>query len=152
MDELSTAVRKIYEQYQLYIPDEQYLRSVILLIRERCHLLPEFYTQGKLFFSAPQKWDLDAIKAKWTKEKKAFFNDYIGSFEKLPEWNAYNLETTFKELATSQQIKPGELQLPLRIMLVGEKSGPPVFDIAGLLGKKETAQRIKKLLVETGNW
>jgi glutamyl-tRNA synthetase len=152
MGELSLAVRKIYEQYQLYIPDEQYLRSVILLIRERCHLLPEFYSQGKLFFSAPQKWDLDAIKAKWTKEKNTFFNDYIGSFEKLTEWNAYNLETSFKELATSQQIKPGELQLPLRIMLVGEKSGPPVFDIAALLGKKEAALRIKNLLAETANW
>jgi glutamyl-tRNA synthetase len=152
MDELSLAVRNIYEQYQLAIPDEVYLRSVILLIRERCHLLPEFYSQGKLFFVAPNKWDVDAIKAKWTKEKTAFFYDYIGLFEKIPEWNAYNLETAFKELATSQQIKPGELQLPLRIMLVGEKSGPPVFDIAAVLGKKETAQRIKNLLAESGKW
>jgi glutamyl-tRNA synthetase len=152
MDELSHAVRKIYEHHQLHIPDENYLREVILLIRERCHLLPEFYTQGKLFFKAPEKWDLDAIKAKWTKEKAGFFYDYIASFEKIAEWNAYNLEISFKELATSQQIKPGELQLPLRIMLVGEKSGPPVFDIAALLGKKEAALRIKNLLAETVNW
>ena len=52
----------------------------------------------------------------------------------------------------TQQIKPGELQLPFRIMLVGEKSGPPVFDIAALLGKKETTKRINNLLDQTGNW
>jgi glutamyl-tRNA synthetase len=152
MDELSTEVRKVYEEHQLQIPDEIYLRSVILLIRDRCHLIPEFYTQGKLFFVAPQKWDMDAIKSKWTKEKTAFFESYIVSFENITEWNAYNLETVFKELATSRQIKPGELQLPFRIMLVGEKSGPPVFDIAAILGKKETIERIKNLIAEIGNW
>jgi glutamyl-tRNA synthetase len=152
MDELSTEVRKVYEEYKLQIPDEIYLRSVILLIRDRCHLIPEFYTQGKLFFVAPQKWDMDAIKSKWTKEKTAFFKSYTASFENITEWNAYNLETVFKELATSQQIKPGELQLPFRIMLVGEKSGPPVFDIAAALGKKETIERIKNLIAEIGNW
>jgi hypothetical protein len=37
-------------------------------------------------------------------------------------------------------------------MLVGEKSGPPVFDIAALLGKFETTKRINNLLVQTENW
>jgi glutamyl-tRNA synthetase len=36
--------------------------------------------------------------------------------------------------------------LPFRIMLVGGKFGPPVFEIAGLLGKKETVQRIQNTL------
>ena len=58
----------------------------------------------------------------------------------------------FKDLAASQQIKPGELQLPLRIMLVGEKSGPPVFEIASILGKKETRDRINNLLEQIKNW
>jgi len=45
-----------------------------------------------------------------------------------------------------QDIKPGELQLPLRVMLVGRKFGPPVFDIAAVLGKEETIHRIKNAL------
>jgi glutamyl-tRNA synthetase len=52
----------------------------------------------------------------------------------------------------TQGIKPGELQLPLRIMLVGEKMGPPVFEIASLLGKEETKKRINNLIDQTGNW
>ena len=50
----------------------------------------------------------------------------------------------FKDLATEKKFKPGELQLPLRIMLVGGKFGPPVFDIASILGKEETVSRINK--------
>ena len=152
VEELSLAVRKIYDQQGLQIPDEVYLRSMILLIRERCHLLPEFYTQGRFFFEAPQEWDIEAIKTKWNAAKAGFFTSYIEKFQDMSEWNAYNLETVFKELAASQQIKAGELQLPFRIMLVGEKSGPPVFDIAGLLGKNETSKRINNLLAQTGNW
>jgi glutamyl-tRNA synthetase len=40
----------------------------------------------------------------------------------------------------------GELQLPFRIMLVGGKYGPTVFDIAALIGKQETIDRIKTAL------
>jgi glutamyl-tRNA synthetase len=152
IEELSTEVRKTYDHYKLHKPDEIYLRSVIQLIRDRCHLLPDFYTQGKFFFEAPLQWDKEAIKPKWTAAKASFFKSYIEKFSDITEWNAYNLETSFKGLAAAQQIKPGDLQLPFRIMLVGEKSGPPVFDIAALLGKVETIKRINNLLDQSGNW
>jgi len=152
VEELVPLIRDNFSQKGIQIEDEDLLRSVIVLIRERCHLLPEFVTQGQFFFVAPKQWDLDAIKSKWTSAKTRFFNSYTESFKDLPVWNAAELETLFKELAASMQIKPGELQLPLRIMLVGEKIGPPVFEIAGLLGEKETRERIINLLEKTGNW
>jgi glutamyl-tRNA synthetase len=151
-DELLPEVRKIFNDYEIQITDEALLRSVINLVRDRCHLLPEFYLQGKFFFQAPDHWDLDAFKPKWTAAKTNFFKAYMDTFPDITEWNAFNLETVFKDLATKQQIKPGELQLPFRIMLVGEKSGPPVFEIAALLGKEETIKRINSLLGQTGNW
>jgi glutamyl-tRNA synthetase len=152
VDELLPEIRKIYAEQQIINPDEELLRSVINLVRDRCHVLPEFYTQGKFFFAAPKHFDLDAIKSKWTPAKTAFFRTFIKSFAGITDWNPTNQETVFKELATTQQIKSGELQLPFRIMLVGEKSGPPVFDIAALLGKNETSERINNLLTQTTNW
>ena len=56
------------------------------------------------------------------------------------------LEEAFKTLAIEKNIKPGELQLPFRIMLVGGKFGPPVFNIAEIVGKDETINRIKNAL------
>jgi glutamyl-tRNA synthetase len=152
IDELSSLVRKIYNDQNLTIPDETYLRSVITLIKERCHLLPEFYIQGRFFFAAPTQWDLGSVKSKWNTAKNEFFISYMNSFDKINDWNALNLETVFKDLANTQGIKPGELQLPFRIMLVGEKIGPPVFEISSLLGKDETRIRISHLLDQTGNW
>ena len=151
-EELSRSVRKILSEKKIQIRDDNFLYAVINLLRDRCHLLPDFYEHGKFFFEAPRQWALDAIKPKWTTAKNDFFGTLTETFSSITEWNAYNLETVFKELATTNQIKPGELQLPLRIMLVGEKSGPPVFEIAALLGKKETTERINRLLTQTGNW
>ncbi|MDP9042894.1 MAG: glutamate--tRNA ligase, partial [Bacteroidota bacterium] len=150
--ELSDSVRKIYNENHVQITDESYFRSVIQLICDRCHLLPEFYTQGKFFYDSPKHWDLESVIPKWTDAKRVFFRAYIESFTAMNEWNANNLETGFKDLAAAQKIKAGELQLPFRIMLAGEKTGPPVFEIAALLGRNETAKRINNLLAQTGNW
>jgi glutamyl-tRNA synthetase len=152
IEELSHSVRKIFSEKNIQIRDNNYLNAIINLLRDRCHLLPDFYEQGKFFFEAPREWSLDAIKPKWSAAKNDFFGALTEILNSVTEWNAYNLETVFKELAATRQIKPGELQLPLRIMLVGEKSGPPVFEIAALLGKKETIERINRLLTQTGNW
>jgi glutamyl-tRNA synthetase len=43
-------------------------------------------------------------------------------------------------------IKKGELMLPLRIMLVGGKFGPHVFDIVEMIGKNATKERIRSAL------
>ena len=61
-------------------------------------------------------------------------------------WEPATIETVFKDLAVEKNIKPGELQLPMRIMLVGAKFGPAVFEIALLIGKEETLSRIKNAL------
>ncbi|MEF3315478.1 hypothetical protein P0P53_08470, partial [Campylobacter jejuni] len=64
--------------------------------------------------------------------------------------DALAMETRFKELAASAQLKPGEVMMPFRIMLVGGKFGPHVFDIAHLIGTEETVKRIHTVLQMLG--
>ena len=56
---------------------------------------------------------------------------------------AVEFEKIFKEISAINQLKPGEVMLPVRIMLVGGKHVPAVFDIATILGKEETIKRIE---------
>jgi glutamyl-tRNA synthetase len=83
---------------------------------------------------------------KWNEDKAAFFEAFCINLASLAEWSTLAIENGFKELATVKGIKPGELQLPMRIMLVGGKFGPGVFDIASMIGKDATIQRINKAL------
>jgi glutamyl-tRNA synthetase len=68
------------------------------------------------------------------------------NYELTSLWHAADLEKAFKEIASVLDIKPGELMLPFRIMLVGGKFGPGVFDIAETIGKAETVGRIRHAL------
>ena len=126
--------------------DRTILLRVIDLVKERCTLMADFVTQGSFFFVSPSEWDTASIQPKWNDQKNMFFIELSNAFESSIVWETHDLENTFKEIAAAHQLKPGELMLPLRIMLVGGKFGPGVFDIAEIIGKAEMVNRIQKVL------
>ena len=94
------------------------------------------------FFETPKDVDADSIRPKWNSDKRNFFAELVELLSRTDKWNAHDLESACKELAASKNIKAGDVMLPLRIMLVGKKIGPGVFDIAEIIGKEETIKRI----------
>ena len=142
----SFLVKALFVSKGITILDDNYFDKVIELVKDRCTLIPDFYDQGSFFFITPAALDIDAVKPKWNKEKKLFFEAFITILSGIGNWELGFIEEAFKNLATQKNIKPGELQAPLRIMLVGGKFGPPVFVIASMIGKDETIQRIKNAL------
>ena len=147
-DRLFLLVSTLFEEREVPIENEDYFKIVIGLVKERCTLISDFYDQAVYFFKAPALLDIDAVKPKWNDAKTNFFNSFCDLLNKLNEWNLIAVEDAFKNLATEMNIKPGELQLPMRIMLVGGKFGPAVFEIANLIGKEETINRIKSALTK----
>ncbi len=139
-------VKNIFESNGIDITDENYLKKVMELVKERCTLLPDFYTQGSFFFRAPVSIDIAAIQPKWDDKKNLFFIELLKTWELSTLWDATDLEVSFREIAAANQLKTGELMLPLRIMLVGGKFGPGVFEIAGTIGKEATITRIEHTL------
>ncbi|HEY9535633.1 MAG TPA: glutamate--tRNA ligase [Mucilaginibacter sp.] len=146
--DLKDDVKKVLETNGINVDDDAYLLTIIDLIKDRCTLLPDFYQQGSYFFQIPAEYDLNAVKPKWTDEKTAFFNEFISILNKLDDFSSANVEGGFKLLMEHKSLKPGDVMLPFRIMLVGGKFGPHVFDITALLGKTETINRIKQALIE----
>jgi glutamyl-tRNA synthetase len=126
--------------------DEAKLLPIITLVKDRCQLLNEFVPQTIYFFKDPETIDTASIQTKWDENKSTFFNDWISNLEEITSWDAISIETHFKEKATTSGIKTGELQLPFRIMLVGAKFGPTVFEIAAIIGKESTKRRINHVL------
>lgn len=140
---LLVSVTNVFEQQGLKTDDAQKLTRVIELVKDRCTLLTDFWQQASFFFQPPAEIDAASVKPKWTEDKAMFFDILSEKFTVLADWTAANIETLFKETAAEKNIKVGELQLPFRIMLVGGKFGPTVFDIAEVIGKAETIGRIK---------
>ena len=139
-------VKKLFEENNIAVNDDKKFDTVLELVKERCTLLPDFVQQAAFFFQSPVEIDINAVKPKWDEKKNLFFIELIRAFELAAVWQHDELEKEFKEMAAAHQIKPGELMLPLRIMLVGGKFGPGVFEIAGIIGREETIKRIKYTL------
>jgi len=143
---LQSSIKDILVSAGIAIDNDETLAKVIELVKDRCTLLTDFVHQSSFFFKAPESFDIDSIQPKWNAVKNQFFIELANAFESSIVWESHDLETTFKEISAAHQLKPGELMLPLRIMLVGGKFGPGVFDIAQIIGKHETTHRIKKVL------
>lgn len=144
---LQPAIEKALAGKNISAAGSTLLTRAIELVKDRCTLLTDFADQLSLFFVRPAAYDLGAVKPKWNEQKDRFFEDVISRFNSATDWEAQALEHGFKELAAAAGIKPGEVLLPLRVMLVGGKFGPGVFDIAALLGKEETIARIRLALL-----
>ncbi len=140
------SIKEVLTSAGILIDNDETLAKVIELVKDRCTLLPDFVQQSSFFFKKPETFDTDSIQPKWNAAKNQFFDELANAYELSIVWESHDLETTFKEIAAAHQLKPRELMLPLRIMLVGGKYGPGVFDIASVIGKQETVERIKTVL------
>ncbi len=146
VDSLQSTVKKLLTEKAVTGINDSILSKIIALVKDRCVLLTDFHEQSAFFFKGPEKFDFISIKPKWNEAKQLFFAELIRNFELATDWNASVLENNFKEIAAANQIRAGEVLLALRIMLVGGKFGPGVFDIASILGKEETILRISRAL------
>ena len=140
---LAPEVKAVLTDAGVTVADDDNLFTVIELVKDRCNIISDFVTQSGYFFVAPREYDVASVKPKWNAQKTAFFEAYADG---PMEGTAQELEAEFKALAATHELKPGELMLPFRVMLVGGKFGPGVFDIAILLGKTEVKDRIKAAL------
>jgi glutamyl-tRNA synthetase len=140
--ELLPSVKHELEIRGIEADDEVYLTKVIDAVKDRCTLLADFRHQAGYFFEIPAEYDLPSVQPKWTEAKTDFFNELILKLSSAEVWEPVQLEVIFKYLVEEKGLKIGDVMLPFRIMLVGGKFGPHVFDIAALLGKEETVNRI----------
>ncbi len=147
INELTTLVKPFIELHTT-INDDKYLSKVIELVKDRCSLLTDFWSQSHFFFETPKEIDIEAIKPKWDDAKTDFFNSWVSQVTTIQDWTTANIEESFSNAVSEAGIKKGAVMLPLRVMLVGGKYGPGVFDIAEMIGKEETSNRIKKGLLD----
>lgn len=141
-DELLPLVKPFMSAHYADNIEDGYLQQVIGLVKERCHLLSDFWAQSHFFFATPTEVDTETLKSKWDEATGNFFTTWMGQLDTISSWDAATIETNFTEVAESQGVKKGKLMLPLRIMLVGGKYGPGVFDIAEMIGKEEMGKRV----------
>ena len=132
------------------VNDISYISKVVSLIKERATFVHDFWDLSDFFFVAPMEYNPKAAKKNWKEGTNDLMNELIDVLEKINDYSSLNIESTVKEWITSKEIGFGKVMQPFRLSLVGALKGPHLFDIAALLGKEETIERIKSAIQKLG--
>tara|TARA_B100000242_G_scaffold75747_1_gene49248 strand:+ start:5283 stop:6809 length:1527 start_codon:yes stop_codon:yes gene_type:complete len=119
-----------------------YVANVCQQLKERATFIKDMWSEGKYYFQPPKSYDDKVIRKKWDNDIKDVLNELKIELTELVDFSAENIETVFKLFLEKKKIKMGVLLPVLRVSLTGLAMGPSLFNIAELIGKKETLFRI----------
>jgi glutamyl-tRNA synthetase len=150
-DELAERLKKIAGDKNLDLPNEEFLKQAISLLKERVSKIEEILEMGDFFFNDPESYDEKALK-KWKKDSGDLVSQYKSSIEDLDdnEFEAATLKSHLEDVINKNDVGFGKLMMPLRIAITGQGFGPDLFSSMELLGKKTVISRLTAALAKLG--
>jgi glutamyl/glutaminyl-tRNA synthetase len=127
----------------------EWVQKALGLERERITTLSELPSAIRFMFELPE---YEAALLVW---KKGSMEEVKTVLPKLAEflkgvnektWNKEKLEEVVKNWIGEQGLTTGSVLWPLRVSLSGQQNSPGPFEIAEVLGKDETLERLKTAL------
>jgi len=126
--------------------EKNYTEKVVSLIKERASFVADFWELSNFFFENPSEYDSKASKKNWKAGTAELMQELIAVLDKIEDFSSLNIETIVKEWITSKEIGFGKVMQPFRLSLVGAMKGPHLFDIAEMIGKQATMNRIQNAI------
>ncbi|MDD5551725.1 MAG: glutamate--tRNA ligase [Candidatus Pacebacteria bacterium] len=129
------------------IIDINFLSNVVALFQERMKKLSEIASLSDFFFKKELSYGKDLLKWKGAdfvdiqKNLKECYN-ILEKF-KEEEWNREKIEEVLMDVAEKKENR-GVFLWPIRAALSGKEASPSPFEIAEVLGKEKTLERIQK--------
>ncbi len=127
-----------------YDADLEFLTKYAALMKERVTFFPEFVESAAYFFEPVQSYDEKTIQKRYKTENQSHFDAIYAQLSDLEDFNATNIESTIKGYIERNELSFGAIFPMLRIALSGTTAGPDLFQMAALIGKAETLDRLKK--------
>jgi glutamyl-tRNA synthetase len=121
---------------------DDYLNSVIDLLREKVTFPMELLSVGQYFFDLPSSYDEKVLRKKWNEEVSNHMNQFIDGLVDSNYSKAAQIEEHLNNYAEQNEISKGKLMQPLRWVVSGQAGGPPIFDMLELIGIDEIKRRM----------
>jgi len=120
------------------------LLKITELMRERVNFVPELLTQAGFFFEAPEDYDENFARKKWTPETPGYLLKLSEKLNLIEPFSSEEIHGAVHQFMETTGISAGKLMPGLRLALVGSGTGPELSQIMAILGKEETLIRIKR--------
>ena len=147
-DDLLDEVKQGLTDRGIEVKDPVFLLAVIDLLKERVSFTHDIVSNSGYFFQPPPQYDPQMVEKRWTAEGRDLLAGLAERWKQQKDWSSETLHQEVDSFVAERSISAGKILAPLRLALTGEAGGPPVFDIAGLIGQRATLERIEKALRE----
>jgi len=122
------------------------LRSKLLAampgIKERAKTLVDLLDGARYVFAdRPLALD-DKAAALLGPDARTVLGELLGHLKNVSPWSATTTEEAVRTFADQRGAKLGSVAQPLRAVLTGRATSPPIFDVLAVLGKEESLARI----------
>jgi len=123
--------------------DTARLANIADSLKERAHTLVEMVERAAFYFRAPTTYDPQATAKFWGSEAPSRYAALIKRIEAQEAFDTESLEGLYRGLAAEMTLKLVDLAQLTRIALTGQAASPPIFQVAAILGKAETIERLR---------
>ena len=130
-----------------WLGDEDKLRKIVSLVKERMHTLKDFAKLAECFF----EYKLPQVKeiTDQTEADVAATRDWLSQasqvMEKLSDFTGEKIHTALGELQKNSAFTPRQAFMSLRVAGTASTITPPLFDTFAVIGKQEIIKRLKQI-------
>src|SRR5437868_3610260 len=152
LDRFIELARPFLEKAKIDISNEEYLRSVLAIVKEKIKLFKDVPDWMSYFFIEDYEFDSDAVKKVFDKpEAAARLKDLREEFSKIDKWDFQTLESALKSLAQKLGCKTGDLVHPARVAASGRSVGPSLYHMLEVMGKERVLERFDRMMTKLAN-
>ncbi len=126
-----------------YEASEFYLHEVVKLMQPRAVFANDILDQGYFFFEDVKTYDPKAIRKRWKPEKQDLLDQLADVMEGVERFLPEEIEASVKAWMEKETLGPGAVFPLIRLALAGSLKGPGVFEMASVLTKHLTVNRLR---------
>lgn len=147
-EELTDMFIPVLEQHGVNPADfgKDYIKRAVGMVKSRISIVPELWDQTSYFFVAPTEYDAKAVKKRWSAEMPSIIKELIDVLKGLESFDAQTAEPVVLGWITDKGLHMGNVMNAFRLAVVGQCSGPHMFDITELIGREETVRRLERAI------
>ena len=115
-------------------------------VQERLKVLTEIPEMVEFLFKESIEIDLKALKGKDSNISKMVLSLARERLSSISDFTIESVEAELKGIAKEQDIKFGQVFMPVRIAVTGKKATPPLFESIVALGQADSLRRIDQAI------
>jgi glutamyl-tRNA synthetase len=145
-EEIADRLTPFIEALGINIEHKDMLVPIVINLRDRAKTLKEMAQMAEFFFRDDFSYDEAARDKFLTPASKPILEDFYGGFVSLPPLDEDKQKELIEGLSRKYNTKLNNIIQPIRVALSGKTVTPGIFEVMGILGKKQVAKRVKRAI------